>query len=62
MHRLDGPAIECFDGHKEWYINNKYYTQAEYQVEIEKLNNTAYNDKIVEIDGKKYQLKLVREK
>jgi hypothetical protein len=22
-HRLDGPAIECLDGHKSWYANGK---------------------------------------
>ena len=23
LHRTDGPAIECVDGHKEWYMNGQ---------------------------------------
>jgi hypothetical protein len=23
LHRTDGPAFKCKDGHKEWYINDK---------------------------------------
>jgi hypothetical protein len=24
-HRLDGPAIECSDGTKEWWVNNQQH-------------------------------------
>jgi hypothetical protein len=23
LHRSDGPAIECADGHKEWWVNGQ---------------------------------------
>ena len=25
LHRLDGPAIEYLDGHKEWWLNGKLH-------------------------------------
>ena len=30
LHREGGPAIEYANGDKEWYINDKHYTEAEY--------------------------------
>jgi len=24
-HRRDGPSIECLDGYKEWYVNDKLH-------------------------------------
>lgn len=26
FHRVDGPALECIDGYKEYYLNGKYYS------------------------------------
>ena len=28
-HRIDGPAIERHDGHKQWFINDKQVTELE---------------------------------
>ena len=25
LHRLDGPAIECADGDKEWWVDDKWH-------------------------------------
>ena len=51
LHREDGPAVECSDGTKKWFLDGKQVSQDEVE------NNC--DNKIVEIDGKKY--KLVRE-
>jgi len=56
-HREDGPAIEWANGTKFWYLNNIFYTESEYKAEMTKRSTTPpCNGKIVEIDGKKYQL------
>ena len=50
-HREDGPAIEDASGGKSWYINGKFLTETEFNQRTQPCNN-----KIVEIDGKKYKL------
>jgi hypothetical protein len=50
-HREDGPAIEYADGDKSWYINGELLTETEFNQRTQSCNN-----KIVEIDGKKYKL------
>jgi len=57
LHREDGPACEYADGTKYWYLNGIFYTESAYKAEIFKRSTpNPYNGKIVEIDGKKYQL------
>ena len=51
LHREDGPAIEDANGDKYWFINGKLLTETEFNQRTESCNN-----KIVEIDGKKYKL------
>jgi hypothetical protein len=29
FHRIDGPAVECQDGDKYWYIKGKYFKEKE---------------------------------
>ena len=53
-HRQDGPAIEYADGSKHWYLNGKELTEEQFNA-----TKQTCNGKIVEIDGKKYQLKEV---
>ena len=55
-HRIDGPAIEYADGDKRWYLDNKNYTEAEFNKEMAKKSKGSCEGKIVEIDGKKYTL------
>ena len=56
-HRESGPAIEYANGNKCWYLNDIEYTESEYKAEIAKRSKTnPCNGKVVEIDGKKYQL------
>jgi len=58
-NRLDGPAVERSNGNKEWYIENKEYTEEKFNAEIAKRNKIhapACEYKIVEIDGKRYKL------
>jgi len=31
LHREDGPAVEHSDGTKEWYLNDKKYTEQEFK-------------------------------
>ena len=30
FHRLDGPAVERYDGSKSWFLNDKRYTEEEF--------------------------------
>lgn len=30
LHRTDGPAIECASGYKYWFIENKEYSEEEF--------------------------------
>jgi hypothetical protein len=54
-HRADGPAVTYADGTKAWWLNGKYYTEEQFNKQVNK--HTSCNGKIVEIDGKKYELK-----
>ena len=56
-HREDGPAIEDANGDKSWYLNGKELTETEHKQQTNK--SPDCNGKVVEIDGKKYELKLV---
>ena len=56
LHRKDGPAIELNDGHKEWFLDDKKLTEQEFNNGMKK---NSCGDKIVEIDGVKYQLKVL---
>ena len=55
LHREDGPAVECPDGTKCWSLNGKEFTEKEFNKQVNK--HTSCNGKIVEIDGKRYELK-----
>ena len=55
-HRENGPAIEWADGDKYWFLNGKRLTEQEFNRRM-----NSYNNKIIEIDGKKYQLLEVKE-
>ena len=54
LHREDGPAIEYDNGFKYWYLNGKELTGSQHKAATSK---STCEGKIVEIDGKKYQLK-----
>ena len=57
LHRESGPACEYANGYKCWYLNGIKYTESAYKAELSKRSTTPpCNGKIVEIDGKKYQL------
>ena len=57
-HREDGPAIENANGTKYWYLNGNQYSEADWKLEVAKLNKQSdpCDGKEVEIDGKKYKL------
>ena len=56
LHREDGPAIEYTCGGKHWFLNGKEVTEEEHK----KLTSKATcASKVVEIDGVKYELKVV---
>jgi len=33
-HREDGPAIECINGVKGWWLNNKPYSEGDWKIEM----------------------------
>ena len=39
LHREDGPAIECTNGNKAWFLKGKQYSKEEY--ELHKYSNTT---------------------
>jgi hypothetical protein len=53
-HREDGTAIERSNGDKSWYLDGKELTEQEHKAATSK---PTCEGKIVEIDGKKYELK-----
>lgn len=55
LHREDGPAVEFGSGDKRWYIRGEKLTEKEFN----QRRNTC-NGKIVEIEGKQYELKLIQ--
>ena len=55
LHREDGPAIEHTDGDKFWYLNGVELTEDEFNQRA-----ASCDGKIVEMDGKKYTLKLAK--
>tara|TARA_R110002124_G_scaffold275368_1_gene445684 strand:- start:271 stop:513 length:243 start_codon:yes stop_codon:yes gene_type:complete len=56
LHREDGPAIECVDGLKCWYLNDKELTEEEHRQQTQP--QPTCDGKTVEIDGKTYVLTL----
>jgi len=48
--------MEYADGSKEWYLNDKDYTEADWRKQLNKLNKATCVGKIVEVDGVKYKL------
>ena len=56
-HREDGPAIEFANGNKYWYLNGKELTEAKFNKKTKK----PCNNKVVEIDGIKYRLTIVKD-
>ena len=58
-HRSDGPAVEWADGYKSWYINGVEYTEEGFKKKITEMHLPAEQScagKVVEIEGKRYQL------
>jgi len=55
LHREDGPACEYTNGDKYWYLAGVEYTEKKYWEKVR--GQESCNGKVVEIDGKKYQLK-----
>ena len=52
LHHEDGPAVECANGDKFWYLNGKHLTEQEF-------NDRGKCNKVVTIDGVDYELKEV---
>ena len=50
LHREDGPAIECADGDKEWWINGKHVTE----------QDVLNSSQTVEIEGVKYTVAQIK--
>ena len=57
-HREDGPAVESASGDKYWYLNGEELTEAEFNACINK--QPSCDGRVVEIDGKKYELQEVK--
>jgi hypothetical protein len=54
LHREDGPAVEYANGEKQWRINGQLLTEEQFNARNAPSN--ALNNKVVEIEGKKYNL------
>jgi hypothetical protein len=54
LHREDGPAVEWSNGYKSWFLDDKKLTEQQHKDATSKPNCEG---KIVEVDGKKYELK-----
>jgi len=64
VHRLDGPALVFPSGKVSYYIDGKFYAPEAFKEEVARRNAPSTppnpcNGKVVEFEGKKYQLKLV---
>jgi hypothetical protein len=57
-HREDGPAVEFCNSYKSWFLDGKELTEQEHKAATSK---PTCEGKIVEIDGKKYELKGVQQ-
>ena len=55
-HRIDGPAVEWANGNKWWYIEGKNLSEKEFLQQT-----STCNGKVIEYEGKKYKLQLVKE-
>jgi len=55
LHREDGPAITRRNGDKFWALNNVVFSKQVFDMVLAKKKKLC-NNKIVEIDGKKYKL------
>jgi len=55
LHREDGPAIEHSDGYKEWYVDGKELTEAQFinRNRPKKLKRNALAGQVVDVDGVK---------
>ena len=53
-HREDGPAVEYPNGRKSWYLHGVRLSEAEFRAKFSP--KSCVENKIVEIDGKKYRL------
>jgi len=60
LHRDNGPAIEYANGYQSWYIEGKMYAKEEFDKKIREINPPSCDGKIVEIEGKKYELKEIK--
>ncbi len=54
LHREDGPACEDVNGNKSWFIHDEELTEEQFNNRNN--SNKSCNNKIIEIDGKKYKL------
>lgn len=47
LHRLDGPAIENYDGPKKWYLNGKLHRENELSKILTELNNGILMENLI---------------
>jgi len=59
-HRLDGPACESVNGFKFWYIEGEMYTEENFNKKIKEMNQPSCDGTIVEIEGKRFELKEIK--
>jgi hypothetical protein len=41
-HRLDGPAVETGDGHDEWHVNGREFTEDEFYRYVDQLTGEVF--------------------
>ncbi len=62
LHREDGPAYDVPPQNKQYYLNGTFYSEQAWKQALKELQKEKanYHNKIVEIEGKKYQLKIMK--
>jgi hypothetical protein len=58
LHRLGGPAVEYSNGHKEYWVDGEQFPEEEWKKKVTtiKLIKGPCDNKIIEVEGKKYRL------
>ena len=49
LHRINGPAVEHFNGYKHWFLNGIEYTKKEYYRELYKRGLISKREAFIEL-------------
>lgn len=58
LHREDGPAIECVNGTKEWWLNDKQYTEEEFNCVTKKVIPEYTMEEAIKLIGHEFKINI----